>query len=211
MNTHVTADLRTEGTAGMRKAALGALIAASLLGACSTHQVPMTYSPAAVQKPPLAKPEVEVLTVTDARKYTGKHLGAIRGGYGNALKTIEASGPVKDVVHKAFEDALKARGLLAASNGGSYGLDITVEKLDCSQLVRKEAHARFRVAVLDKNTGQPVYSKVVEDNREDTGNPFATGVFGSVDELTKMTNDSMQAAIDQALDNPAFLTVVRAR
>ncbi|WP_170296008.1 hypothetical protein [Azospirillum brasilense] len=210
MNAHEETASTTEGEIGMRMAALCALMAASLLGACSTHQVPMTYSPAAVQRPPLAKPNVEVLTVTDARKYTGKHLGAIRGGYGNALKTIEASGPVKDVVHKAFEDALNARGLLASTNGGSYGLDITVEKLDCSQLVRKEAHARFRVAVLDKSTGQPVYSKVVQDDREGAGNPFITGVFGSVEELSKLTNDSMQAAIDQALDNPAFLTVVRA-
>ncbi|CAO3449786.1 hypothetical protein [Azospirillum argentinense] len=195
----------------MRKAALCALMAASVLGACSTHQIPMTYNPAAVEKPPSAKPDVEVLAVTDSRKRTGKHLGAIRGGYGNALKTIEASGPVKDVVRKAFEDALGARGLLASANGANYGLDITVEKLDCSQLVRKEAHARFRVTVLDKSLGQPVYSKVVEDNREDTGNLFATGVFGSVEELSKLTNDSMQAAIDQALDNPAFLTVVKAR
>ena len=127
------------------------------------------------------------------------------------MKTIQASGPVKDVVLKAFEDALDARGLLAAANGGSYGLDITVEKLDCSQLLRREAHARFRVTVLDKRTGQPVYSKEVTDSREEMGDPFATGVFGSVEELTKLTNDSMRAAIDQALDNPAFLTVVGAR
>ncbi|NUB31823.1 hypothetical protein [Azospirillum brasilense] len=211
MDAHEETASRTEGEIGMRKVALCALMAASLLGACSTHQVPMTYDPAAVQRPPLAKPNVEVLAVTDARKYTGKHLGAIRGGYGNALKTIEASGPVKDVVHKAFEDALNARGLLASTDGGGYGLDITVEKLDCSQLIRKEAHARFRVTVLEKGTGQPVYSKVVEDNREGAGNPFITGVFGSVEELRKMANDSMQAAIDQAIDNPAFLTVVRAR
>ena len=90
-------------------------------------------------------------------------------------------------------------------------MDIMVEKLDCSQLVRKEAHARFRVTVLDKNTGQPVYSKVSTDNREDMGNPFATGVFGSVEELTKLANDSMQAAIDEAIDNPAFLAVVGVR
>lgn len=195
----------------MRKTALYALMAAGFLGACSTHQVPMTYSPSAVQKPMSTKPNVDVISVTDSRKYTGKHLGAIRGGYGNAVKTIEASGPVKDVVRKAFEDALDARGLLAPAKDGSYGLDIVVEKFDCSQFVRKEAHARFRVTVLDKKTGQPVYSKVSTDNREDTGNPFATGIFGSVEELTKLANDSMQATIDEALDNPAFLTVVGAR
>lgn len=195
----------------MRKAGLAALVAAGLLGACTTHQVTMTYSLAAVQPPPAAKPDIEVLAVTDSRRYTGKHLGAIRGGYGNTLKTIEASGPVKDLVHRAFEDGLSARGLLAPADRGRYGLDITVEKLDCSQLVRKEAHARFQVTVLEKNSGRPVYSKTVEDNREDMGNLFATGVFGSVEELSKLANDSMQAAVDQALDNPALLTVIGAR
>lgn len=52
----------------MRKAALCALMAAGLLGACSTHQVPMTYDPVAVQRLPSAKPAVEVLAVTDSRK-----------------------------------------------------------------------------------------------------------------------------------------------
>lgn len=195
----------------MRKTALGALMAVGLLGACTTHQVTMAYNPTSAQKPAPAKPDVEVLSVTDSRKYTGKHLGAIRGGYGNTLKTIETASPVKEVVRKAFVDGLNARGLLAPANGGRFGLDVTVEKLDCSQLVRKEAHARFLVSVLDKATGRPVYSKIVEDNREDMGNLFATGVFGSVDELTKLTNDSMQAAVDQALDNSAFLTVVGMR
>lgn len=195
----------------MRTAALYALTVVGMLGACTTHEVTMTYNPYSVQKPAAVKPDVEVLTVTDMRKYTGKHLGAIRGGYGNALKTIEASGPVKDVVHKAFADGLNARGLLATGNGGRYGLDVTVERLDCSQLVRREAHARFQVTVLDKSTGRPIYTKTVEDNREDMGNLFAAGVFGSVGDLTKLTNDSMQAAVDQSLDNPAFLTVVGAR
>ena len=195
----------------MRKAVLGVLLAVGLLGACSTHQVTMAYNPGAVQKPAAAKPDLEVLAVTDSRKYTGKHLGAIRGGYGNTLKTIEASSPVKEVVQKAFVDGLNARGLLAPTNGGRYGLDVTIEKLDCSQLIRKEAHARFQVTVLEKTTGRPVYSKAVDDAREDMGNLFATGVFGSVEELTKLANDSMQAAVDQALDNPAFLTAIGAR
>ena len=194
----------------MRKVAFGALMAAGLLSACGTHQVPMTYNSAAVaQKPAAAKPDVEVLTVTDSRKYTGRHLGAIRGGYGNTLKTLETSQPVKDVVNQAFTDGLAARGLLARGGGGHYGLDVTVEKLDCSQLVRREAHARFQVTVFDKITGRPIYTKMYEDNRADEGT-LAGGVFGSVEALGKIANDSMQAAVDQALDNPALLTVVGA-
>ncbi|WP_431859633.1 hypothetical protein [Azospirillum sp.] len=195
----------------MRKAAVGALMAAGLLGACSTHQVPMTYNAGVVaQKPPAAKADVEVLSVTDARKHTGKHLGAIRGGYGNTLKTLEMARPANDVVRQAFVDGLGARGLLAQGNGARYGLDITVDKLDCSLLMRPEAHARFQVSVLDRTTGRPVYTKAYEDNRSGDAT-LAAGIFGSVEDLGKMANDSMQAAVDQALDNGAFLTVVGAR
>ena len=195
----------------MRKAALPLIILAGMLVGCSTHQVPMTYNPASVTGKPMATtPDVELLGVTDSRKYTGTHLGAIRGGYGNALKTLEAPRPVAEVVRQAFADGLAARGLLSQANAGRYGLDVTVEKLDCSQLVRREAHARFRVSVLDKTSGRPVLAKTFEDNRTDEGT-LAGGIFGSVEVLGKMANDSMQAAIDRALDDPTFLTVIGAR
>ena len=184
---------------------------AGLLGACGTHKVPMTYNAGGIaQKPPAAKPDVDVLTVTDSRKYTGVHLGAIRGGYGNTLKTLETAKPMRDVVQQAFMDGLAARGMLAQNNGGRYGLDITVDKLDCSLLMRPEAHARFQVSVLDKTTGRPVYTKAYEDSRSGDVT-LASGVFGSAEDLGRLANDSMQAAVDQALDNPAFLTVVNAR
>jgi uncharacterized lipoprotein YajG len=171
----------------------------------------MTYNAAAVaQNLPVVKPNVEVLTVSDSRKYTGVHLGAIRGGYGNTLKTLETAKPMKDVVQQAFMDGLTARGLLAQGGSARYGLDVTIEKLDCSQLVRREAHARFQITVFDKTAARPVYTRAYEDSRADEGT-LAGGVFGSVETLGKMANDSMQAAVDQALDNPAFLTLVSAR
>jgi len=196
----------------MRAAALPVLMLAGLLAGCGAHQVPMAYNTALVTaKSAAAKPVVEVLSVADTRKYTGTHLGAIRGGYGNALKTLETAQPVKEVVRQAFSEGLAARGLLAPGNGGRYGLDVTVEKLDCSQLIRREAHARFQVSVLDKTTGRPVYTRTSDDSRVDPGNLVETGVLGSVEDLRKLTNDSMQAAIDDALDNPAFLAVIGAR
>ncbi len=175
------------------------------LGACSTHQVPMDYDAAAVAKPASATPTVEVISVDDARKYKGAHLGAIRGGYGNALKTLEATQPVKDVVRKAFTDGLAARGMLSRAGASQYGMEITVDRLDCSQLVRREAHAKFQVALVDKATGQRVYTKASSDDRIDNGNIMETGVFGSVDELHKLVKASMQTAVDQALDDPILL------
>jgi len=196
----------------MRRIALAALLLVALVGACSRHEVAMSYNSAAVAaKPAMASPSVETVTVTDLRGTPANRLGAIRGGYGNPLKTLETAQPVKDVLHQAFADGLSARGMLAPNGNGRYGLEITIEKLDCSQYVRREAHTKLQVALLEKGTGRQVYTKRVEDNRTDSGSLVATGIFGSVDGLRKIANDSMQAAVDQALDNPAFLAVIGAR
>ncbi|WP_168220321.1 YajG family lipoprotein [Azospirillum thermophilum] len=171
----------------------------------------MTYNRAAVSATlPKAKPTVEVFGVTDSRKNSSTRIGAIRGGFGNPIKTLEASAPVKDVVRQAFLDGLSARGLLAAPGAGSYGIELTVKRLDSSQLVRREAHSDFVFSVIEKTSGRQIYSKDVADNRADEGS-LAGGILGSVEELRKITNDSLQAAVDQALDNPAFLSVIGVR
>ena len=182
-----------------------------LAAGCSTHQVDMIYMPTAAVKPTDVKASVEVFSVSDSRKYTGSRLGAIRGGYGNALKTLETKEPVRDVVRKAFLEGLTNRGLLAPSGTGQYGLEVDVTKLDCSQYVRREAHAQFRITILDKATGRPTYTTVAEDDRVNEGSLVENGIFGSVEELRKLANEAMQAAVDRALDGPGFQLAVGAR
>ncbi len=181
------------------------------VSACSNTAVDLTYNRAAVTaKPVAAKPVVEMLSVTDARKNPSTRIGAIRGGFGNPLKTLEVSTPVKDIVRQAFLDGLGARGLLASPGSGAYGIELTVKRLDSSQLMRREAHSDFLVTVIDKASGRPIYAKQVEDNRAD-GEASGAGIFGSVEELRAYTNDSLQAAVDKALDNPLFLAAIGVR
>lgn len=177
------------------------------LAGCGTERVPLAYTAApTVERPAAAAQTIELAGVIDARKYTGTRLGAIRGGYGNPAITIETTEPAQTIVRKAFSDGLAARGLLAAGTA-PYGLDVTVERLDCSQLVRQEAHARFQLRLVDKATGQVVYDKVVEDNRTGMARYSETENVNWVDELRAMTNGSLQAAVDKALDNPLLHSV----
>ncbi|WP_207459146.1 YajG family lipoprotein [Azospirillum sp. SYSU D00513] len=194
---------------GWKSLAAGAVLTVSFgLAGCSSTPVSLRYNaPTTLSKPEGAKPVVEVISVTDARENTAR-IGAIRGGYGNPLKTLTAATPVPDMVRQAFLDGLAARGLLAESNTGLYGLEIGVKRLDSSQLVRREAHTHLQLSVVEKSTGRPVYNKAIEDNRSDEGSFVETGILASVEDLRKITNDSMQAAVDQALDNPAFLAAV---
>jgi len=190
----------------MRRAWMVGLVALGLSG-CGSTPVKLTYSPAGVAaKTASAQPVVEVADIADARKNASPRIGAIRGGYGNPVKTLDAAVPVKDMVRQAFSDGLAARGLLAAPGSGAYELNITIKRLDSSQLMRREAHAHFDLALSEKGSGRPAFQRGFEDDRVDQGD--LGGVFGDVEVLRKFTNDSLQAAIDKALDDPAFIAAI---
>ena len=83
-----------------------------LATACTTA-TDLPYTPSAapfVQ----AAPAVTSIAVTDVREEKDPtYIGAIRGGYGNPLKTIVTRQPIADEVNTAFLAALDARHLLA--------------------------------------------------------------------------------------------------
>jgi hypothetical protein len=175
-----------------------------LLAACSTATGGLPYA--------TSGPIVEAATVSvirriitiDQRGVPSHHLGAVRGGFGNALKTIETTAPVREEVARAFKDALLKRKLLAESGNGKADLTITILKMDCSQYVRREAHADFQIMLSDPK-GHAVY----QDNVRVTivagsGLAMDVGIFGDPDDLRAVAIEAMSNAIDQALDKPGF-------
>ena len=115
-----------------------------LFGACSTTSVPLTYAPGAdAPKAAAAGARVAAVTFTDHRDEPPTYLGAIRGGFGNPLKTLESDRPVADVVQAAFVDGLKARGVATggASVAGGFRLTGRVLQLDANQVARRLATA----------------------------------------------------------------------
>lgn len=185
------------------------LLGISLLfaAACTTTPVTLGY-----QAPPTvrsaSKADVELATVTDHRKNGPNWLGAIRGGFGNPLKTLETPIPVKDVVGNAFTDGLKARSM-KATGSGRFGLQVDVNQFDCNQYVRREAHAKFQVTVLDRGTGKPIYTKnVVVDHVESNPNPFDAGILASTEDLQHVADLALREAVDQALDDPELIAAI---
>jgi hypothetical protein len=148
---------------------------------------------------------VAVGTFTDQRGGESRQLGAIRGGFGNPLKTHERSEDASVVVNKAFAQALANRGLLAASGSALYTLSGVINKLNCSQLVRLEAHAELVVSLIDDTSGKQLLQRTVRgDIVNDASSAFATGVGGSVEDLRAMAARALQDAIDNALASPQF-------
>ncbi len=182
------------------------LLATLLLGACSSTQVTLPYvAPASVAR---AGATVEIGSVDDRRENSPNRLGAIRGGYGNPLKYLDTAVPVKDMVRDAFIDGLKARA--AYADVSPFIMSIVINRLDCSQYVRREAHANFHVRLVSKASGAEVYQKTTSVDLED-GSAFAldAGIFGSVEDLRVVLNRALQQAIDQALDDPGLLAVLK--
>lgn len=180
-----------------------------LTSACSTTQTSLPYDASratGIGTP--AKAKVEITSVADNRKHGANWLGAIRGGYGNPIKTLETEGPVKDAVKSAFVQGLKARGL--TGDGSAYAMTLDVEQFDCNQYVRREAHARINVALVNKASGQTAYQrKAVTDLVQGSLIALDVGLFADVEDLRKVANAALPDAVDQVLNDPAFLTLVR--
>lgn len=183
---------------------LTALVVLFLSG-CSTNAVQLTYDTSAVaSQPAAAASSVEIMSVGDNRKHDPYWLGAIRGGFGNPLKTLTTDVPVKDVVENTFTAALNARGLLA-STGGVYGMQVVINQFDCNQVVRREAHVRLHISMVDLASGQQIYAKDFRvDKVVGSIGALDTAIFAAVEDLRKLANQALQEAVDQALDDPQF-------
>ena len=183
------------------------LIAILALGAtaCGTTLVPLHYQ--AVNAPARSGPDtplVSVGTFQDARDadYGTDWLGAIRGGYGNRLKTLRTEKPMQEVVQDAFADGLRARGIFAEPGEGKFALEGTIEKLDCSEYFNLEAHAHVSVRVTEAATHALLYTSTFRADQTEGG--MGAGIFGSVETLRVLAERTLRELVDKALDDPAL-------
>ena len=189
-------------------AAVAALAVTMLLvvSGCVSSDVALPYdASAASPAPAAAQGSIQVTVVTDRRKHGPNWLGAIRGGMGNPLKTLNTAQPVKDVVKQAYVDGLTARKLLSADRP-RYRMAIDVNQFDCNQVGRREAHIRFYITVSEVGSGKQVYDRLIQVDKV-TGSrvTFDAGVFASTEDLRKLANQALQEAVDQTLSDPNLI------
>ena len=189
------------------------VLAGLLAASCTTTPVPLKYDPGrAAVAAPSGQSVIEVATVDDRRKVDVRWLGAIRGGFGNPLKKLEAEQPVAALVKQAFEDGLAARRLLAESGKGKFAFDLVINKLDCSQYVRREAHVDLDVHLISLADGHTVFSGPVVVNRVSGSSvSLDVGIFASVEDLRQVMNEALQEAVDRALDSPSMRARLNAK
>lgn len=177
-------------------------VALVVLTGCVTDTVTLGYKSAGAAAASPGTP-VSVGSFIDQRGETAKWIGAVRGGYGNPLKKLETDRPVADLVKEAFADGLKARGLLGAGPG-SYQISGVITKLDCSQYVRREAHAAIEVRVFDPSGRQVFGQTYTADELDGSLLALNVGVFGSVERLRALEEKALGEVVDRALDDTAL-------
>ena len=177
------------------------------LSACSNTSSDMHYTaPASVAR--AAAPAISHVTAIDQRKEEAHRLATIMGGFGNPLKTLDLSKPVKDEVADAFADGLRARGLLAA--GSPYRIELLIRKYDADMIMGSTGRIDLDLSVIDTATQQVIYKDSAANERSDF-HFFATGVFASMDELQKLAQEALDVTVDQMLDKPAFRAALEHR
>lgn len=180
------------------------LLAATLLGGCGTTAVGLKYAPPATLSKPAAAAPASVGTFVDQRGEPANWLGAIRGGFGNPLKNLESDRPVADLVAAAFADGLRARGHALDAAAGRPQLSGVIRKLDCNQVVRREANVEVELTVRGAD-GRVRHTKTYAANRLDGSLvTMSAGVFASVDDLRVTLEAALREAVDKALDDPAL-------
>jgi uncharacterized lipoprotein YajG len=176
------------------------------LGACTINTVgDLAYAPtAAVQTAPT--PSVAGVTATDQRKEDPTRLATIMGGFGNPLKTLDTSKPVKDEVANAFVQGLQTRGLLAPNGQAPFHLVLVIRRFDADMIIGRTARIELSMSVVDAR-GRTVYQDGAEDSESET-KFFQTGVFADISDLQKLSEVVLDRTVDRLLDKPAFRAAV---
>jgi len=178
-----------------------ALMCCIALAACGTTKVGLTYAPPATVSKAASSNPVQVGTFTDSRGEPATWLGAIRGGFGNPLKTLESDKPVSEIVGVAFADALRARGVAVDPGASATRITGTIKRLDCIQIARREGNVELEVRVVAAG-GVVRFAKTYSATRVDGSLlTMSAGVFGSVDDLRVTLEATLREVVDKALDD----------
>jgi len=174
---------------------------------CSTHMSKLSYEGNGNQQAKSGEVIGEVV-VSDDRGTDSDWLGAIRGGYGNRLKTLRTEVSTDQVVEKMYRVALEKSNLISTEQQRPFTLKVSITKFDCSYYFNREAHAHVDVSLIDNATSNITFSKPYKTDVKEKG--AGAGIFGDVETLRDLAESAMNETIDKTLSDQAFLNALEA-
>lgn len=188
---------------------LAAVLGLAMLTGCGTTSVGLKYAPTASASSGRGAASVQPVSVgvfVDKRNEKPTWLGAIRGGFGNPLKTLESSQPVADVVQAAYLDAFKAKGM-AIDPAAALQVSGTVLDLKCTQMSHKEATVAIEVTVSEKSSGLKRFTQTYSSKYVSGFIPVG-GVLAPVEDLRVVLENTMRDVIDKTLGDASFIAAL---
>ena len=184
---------------------IAAAFALALCG-CTSNSVSSLHYTAGGAVQAVSVATVGGVTATDQRKEAPNRIATIMGGYGNPLKTLDTTKPVKDELADAFVEGLRARGMLAANDQAPFHLALTLRRFDSDQYIGRGARIDLTMAVIDK-TGRTIFEDAAKD--EESESAFAeSGIFGKIEALQHLCEVVMDRSVDKLLDSPRFRAAI---
>lgn len=179
-----------------------------LATACSTHSVSLAYKPATAPQQVSGDVRIAVGDFTDNRGEPPRWLGAIRGGYGNPLKTIEGAKTVSELVKDVIREALQTRGLFAEN--APLVISGWIQKLDGDQYARKEATAQLQLILSERASGREIINRPASSSQiAGSMMTMKSGVFGSVEDVRGLIERVLSEAVDSFVASSAFNDAIR--
>ena len=176
------------------------------LCACTSNTVSSLHYTPTVPVQAVSTPSIGAVTATDQRKEAPNRLATIMGGYGNPLKTLDTTKPVKDEVADAFLEGLRQRGLLSPNGQAPFHLALVVHRFDSDQYIGRGARIDLTMSVVDQS-GRTVFEDSAKNDESESA--FAeSGIFGKIEALQRLSETVLDRSIDHLLDSPGFRAVV---
>lgn len=173
------------------------------LAGCSTHKTHLSYEGPGQESLMINKTTINEVVVSDERGTDSDWLGAIRGGYGNRLKTLRTVTSTDQVIDEIYSDALEQVGVLTDDVSAPYKLRVAVTKFDCSYYFNREAHAHVKIALVRHDNSRVVFSKTYKSDETEAG--VGAGIFGDVDTLRNLAETAINNTVDKMLTDDEFL------
>jgi hypothetical protein len=139
---------------------------------------------------------------SDQRGMEAYRLGTVRTPIGTPLEDVVTKIPVEEVVRNSFAYGLNTRNMLATRGAAPYVITGEILELYCQQLVHPAAYCKIRVTVVRAGSGQILFSRIYQAEREASAYLPFTG--SPVPQLRDLTSRALQDVVDHALDDAAL-------
>jgi hypothetical protein len=91
-----------------------------------------------------------------------------------------------------------------------HRIEGVIRRLDCNQMVRREANAEIEVVITDVATRRERFRRTYTARTVDGPvMSVATGVFATVEDLRVVTEYTLREVVDKALDDSALREVLQ--